>query len=361
MRKHVGIFIKAGLFLSIIYVWPSCQKKDDDTKNNIPPNGWEVSTLAGSGENGFDLIDGNGTKAKFVSPFSMTIDTNDNLYVIEINTPCIRKITPAGEVTTFVKEDKNAGYNIGWPGYLVTDGQGNFFTPNTQSYYINKLTTTASTIFAGNTVKGHNDGQGTDARFVKIMSIAVDPKGNLYLTDYDMQNHFIIRKITPAGFVSTLTINDNTGISADLPPTTAPAGTYAMAFDAKENLYVVGGSAHSLIKKIDPQGNATLFVGSDTYGFKDGKGQEARCNAIGSLTFDSAGNLWFCESVNNSVRRVSPDGTVTTIAGSKFEGHVDGEALRARFNDPYSVVIDKKGAVYVLESGNRDIRKLVHN
>ena len=369
MKKHTGFFIKALLFIAVIYVWPSCNKngndpatpsgsdstKTDTTKNTndtIVYKGWVVTTLAGSGTYGY--ADGVGTAAKFSNPSSITIDAYDNIYLAESITHSIRKITPSGVVSTLVKEDSSAGYVFGKIDEIITDKQGNFFLPNyeNRTYYIRKLTTNLSTIFAGNTLQGFKDGLGTDARFNITYSIAIDPNNNMYVPDYDGQGKFAIRKITPAGLVTTLSLTDNTGISNGYKDR-----YHAITADTQGNLYFADGTNISVIKKIDPQGNVTVVAGTDAKGFKDGKGQQAQFGVVISLQVDKTGNIWLCDPENYAIRRISPDGTVTTIAGGT-SGYKNGNAAEARFKTPYELAISSDGAVYIIDYGTNVIRKL---
>lgn len=372
MNKQAGLIVKTALFLSVIYIWPSCHKKDNVPPPSAPSNndttktvdttqnpkdtttykGWMVTTLAGSGTLGY--LDGAPTVAKLGTPASITIDANDYLYLSEPNNHCIRKVAPTGVVSTFVKEDSSAGYVFGKIDEIVTDKQGNFFLPGflNHSYYIRKLTATQSTVFAGNEVQGFKDGFGTDARFYIPMSIAVDPASkNMYVPDIDGQGKFAMRKITPAGQVSTLTLTDNTGISNG-----TKDSYHAITADSSGNIYFAANL--TTIKKIDPQGNVTVLAGSNTAGFKDGKGQQAQFKAVISLQVDKARNVWVCDATNNVVRMILPDGTVTTIAGDGTAGYKNGSAATAQFKTPYELAIGSDDAIYIIDNGNNVIRKL---
>jgi len=372
MNKHTGFIVKAILFLAVIYIWPSCHKKDNDTPPTPPSNndttktvdttknpkdtitykGWVVTTLAGSGANGY--VDGAATVAKFRVPASITIDAANYLYLSEPSNRCIRKVAPSGEVSTFVKEDSSTGYVFGLIDEIVTDKQGNFFLPGytNRNYYIRKLTATQSTIFAGSTAQGLKDGFGTGAGFFIPLSIAVDPATkNMYVPDIDTQGKFAMRKITPAGQVSTLTLTDSTGIA-----NSTRDNFHAITTDSLGNIYYAANL--STIKKIDAQGNVTLLAGSSTAGFKDGKGQLAQFNGVISLQVDRTRNVWVCDALNNVVRMIAPDGTVTTIAGDGTNGYKNGNAATAQFKTPYELAIGSDNAIYIIDYGNNVIRKL---
>lgn len=362
MTKHFGRFVFVIALLSL-YIWPSCQKKDNDPPptpgndtivtpkpNDTTPRAWFVSTLAGSTASGW--VDGPANYARFKAPDAIVQDAKGDLYVGESYHRCIRKITKDGQVTTFVKEDSATGYLVGEIFYLTTDGNGNFYFPYNQ-YQVRKLTSSSSAIFAGSDVSDYKDGPDTTARFRGIRSIYRDPKGNHYISDFNKQNQFVIRKITTAGLVSTLSLNDNTGY-ANSP---VNSSFYSIAIDSAGNVFF-SASIHHLIKKIDLQGNVTVFAGTSAAGFKDGKGQEAQFNGIIAMEIDNAGNVLVCDMLNHAIRKITPDGTVTTIAGKGQAGFANGKGPETRFNYPWALTIDKSGVVYVVEGLNHMVRKI---
>ena len=211
-----------------------------------------VSTFAGSGTEGSG--NGTGTAAQFSNPFGVAVDSRGNVYVGDANNHLIRKITPAGVVSTL----------------------------------------------AGTGIRGHADGTGTEAQFNLPSGVAVDSSGNVYVGDYD--NHRI-RKITPAGMVSTFA---GTGIRgyADGTGTTAqfyyPAG---LAVDSSGNVYVVDHGSHR-IRKITPAGVVTTFAGTGTKGFANGDGTKAQFNNPTGVAVDSSGNFYVADSDNHRIRKI---------------------------------------------------------
>jgi len=101
-----------------------------------------------------------------------------------------------------------------------------------------------------------------------------------------------------------------------------------------------------------------VFAGAGNLAFADGQGTDARFNGIGSMAADAAGNLYIPDYGNNAIRKVTPDGKVTTIAGTGEQGYADGEGNHAKFNGPSAIVVDKNGVIYVAEAGNNRIRKI---
>lgn len=277
------------------------------------------------------------------------------MYVVEGTR--IRKITPAGTVSTFINEDASRGILLSDIICFLSDGYGRFYYPYLYNH-VRTLTVNGGSKIAGSTtIKGFQDGQSNIARFKYAMSIARDSKGNLYVPDHDenKQNKFFIRKITPAGDVSSLSLNDQTGILNE--PVPGDKLFHSIAIDSADNIYFTAGN-YLTIKKADLQGNVTVLAGATTTGFKDGKGQDAQFNIVSDLEVDNAGNVWVCDADNYAIRKIAPDGTVTTIAGNGTPGYVNGEGAKARFSTPNALTIDKNGIIYLTETTNHTIRKI---
>jgi hypothetical protein len=313
-----------------------------------PTKKWIVSTVAGSAVQGYQ--DGNTTQVQFVDPRAIVTDNTGNLFVGDSGNGAIRQVTYAGHVTTYT------GNGIGTPipifGFingLVRDNQGNFYT--IEYSLIRKVVSPAnSSVFAGSVTSGYKDGAGSRAAFNVISNMAMDNHGNIFLPDYDMNNNFHIRKVTPAGAVYTLTLQNDTAYSFN--------GAYSLcsiAVDATGNIYVTGKS-NRLIKKIDSTGNVTIFAGSGEMSLVDGKGKYASFFNILGMTCDASGNVWVSD--NCTVRKVTPDGSVTTIAGKGIPGYVDGDNTKALFNTLFGITVDNSGAVFVVDNGNKRVRKL---
>jgi sugar lactone lactonase YvrE len=264
-----------------------------------------VTTFAGSGSSGF--ADGTGTTASFWNPSDIAIDSNDNLYITDRNNFRIRKITPAGTVSTF----------------------------------------------AGSSNSGNTDGLGTSATLGFVAGLAIDSAGNLYVAD--LSNHGI-RKITPAGLVITFAggppgRQDGVGIGARF---TGPGG---VAVDAQDNVYVADSGNH-LIRKITPNGVVTTVAGTGTPGASDGPAAAASFNAPHGIEVDPQGNLYVADTSNHRIRKITPDGIVSTVAGG-FPGRADGNGATARFFSPHKLTLDSNGHLIVTDTNNHTIRRVV--
>ncbi|WP_298926183.1 hypothetical protein [uncultured Ramlibacter sp.] len=275
--------------------------------NKVTPAG-EVSVLAGTKPPGFFQIvrgsaDGTGAAASFNGPGGTAIDASGNLYVAEAYNNTVRKVTPAGVVTT---------------------------------------------IAGAAPATGSTDGVGAAARFNLPRGIAIDPLNNLYVAD--TSNH-TIRKITPAGLVSTLAGTPQAAGNADgvgaAARFTRPS---AIAFHGGE-LYVAD-AGNNAVRKVALDGTVSTFAGlQPVTGFADGSGSAARFDNPQSVVADNAGNLYIADTMNHAVRKVTPGGEVSTLAGSAAEaGSRDGPGALARFHYPTGLVLDGKGGLYVTDN-----------
>jgi sugar lactone lactonase YvrE len=191
------------------------------------------------------------------------------------------------------------------------------------------------------------------ARFISPNAMAVAADGVLYLA-FDTA----ISKIAPDGTLSTFAGSLSEYGSADGLGTAARFRTiYGLAIDAVGDVYVADANK---VRKITPAGLTTTLAGSDNYGAVDGVGANARFDSLWAVAVDKSGNVFAADSRNSAIRRITADGVVTTVAGtlSKTQGSVDGPAAAARFAQPEGIAIDSGGAMYVADSGNYTIRKI---
>lgn len=277
----------------------------DAEEMNIPMVGI-VSTLAGNGTSGFQ--DAVGLGAQFFGPHDVVVDSLGNVYVADDGNNRVRKVTPTGLVTTLA-------------------GSGN-------SSYL--------------------DGNGTNAKFRRPISVALDAQSNVYVADFDNNR---IRKVTQAGVVTTVAGSGSAESVNGAGTLASFAHPVSLRFDPSGNLYVLDYSSHS-IRKMDVGGNVSTFAGSGGTGFQDGQGTAARFNEPCGLTIDAQGNLYVADRSNHAIRKVTSAGLVSTFAGNGGSGYVEGLGTQAFFNRPDAVDVDCKGFVYVADSSNHVIRKI---
>jgi streptogramin lyase len=182
----------------------------------------------------------------------------------------------------------------------------------------------------------------------------MDKTGNLYVTDDGNNN---IRKITPAGIVSTLAGGNGFGYLNGTGKAALFNNPYCMVTDPQGNVYVTDW-ANNVIRKITPAGVATTFAGS-TQGYQDGPLASAKFNEPSGIAIDTAGNMYVSEEVNQTIRKIDVNGMVTTVAGyPNNSGYVDGAGPAARFFNPLGIALDAQNNIYVADHNNHIIRKI---
>ena len=338
---------------------------DNDTIRKVTPDG-VVTTLAGSaGKAG--SANGTNSVARFNTPFGVAVDSSGNIYVADTDNDTIRKITPAGAVTTLAGKAATFGSADGTnnaarfyqPHGVAADSTGKVYVADYYNFAIRKITQAAvvTTLAGLPAAFGGNDGLGSVARFDSPSGVAVDTSNNVYVADTFTMT---IRKITPAGAVTTLAglgaapgTNDGTGSAARF------YDPNAVAVDSSGNLYVADTGNHT-IRKITPAAVVTTLAGlAGASGSADGTNSAARFNSPSGVAVDSSGNLYVADTGNQTIRKITPAGAVTTLAGlvGAF-GSDDGTGSAARFNAPFDLAVDSSGNIYVGDSGNSTIRKI---
>ena len=268
-------------------------------------------TLAGTA-NLQGSTDATGSAARFNEPFAITVDTAGNVYVADTYNNTIRKVTSAGVVTT--------------------------------------LAGTAG-------LQGSTNATGAAARFYRPYSITVDTVGNIYVGD---NGNFTLRKITSAGVVTTLAGTAGASGSTDATGSAARfIGLTGVAVDTAGNIYVGERYSHR-IRKVTSAGVVTTLAGAaGTAGYTDATGSAARFSGPCGVAVDTAGNVYTCEYDNHTIRKVTSSGVVTTLAGTAgSSGSTDGTGSAASFYRPYGVTVDTVGNLYVTDTGNNTIRKV---
>jgi sugar lactone lactonase YvrE len=329
----------------------------------------ELSLLAG-GLGGYGNLDGVGSEARLGYSNGVAVDAAGNAFVADGSNTSIRKITPSGQVTTFaggsygVVDGTGTAAKFASPAGIVIDSAGNLFVADQGSRSIRKITTAAVvTTFAGSTTFNPTstavsvDGTGTAATFRSVSGLAIDSADNLYVAD---TNNYTIRKITPAGVVTTIA-GDVTGTYPTSGPVNGPALSARFVFprsitvDSANNIYVAESSQ---IRKIAPDGMVSTFAGQALGGIpQDGVGSAAVFSGLIAIKADTAGNVFAIEgSLYRDIRKITPAGVVTTFAGvltntSLDLNPVDGTGAAARFGNPTALTVDATGNLLVMDSG----------
>jgi sugar lactone lactonase YvrE len=322
-----------------------------------------VSTLAGYAGPG--SADGTGTSARFANPWGVATDSAGNVYIADTDNHAIRKITTGGVVSTLAglagvsgsANGTGAGARFYQPQGVAVDGAGNVYVADTGNYTIRKITPAGVvTTLAGSAgISGSTD--GSSALFYEPEGVAVNSAGT-FIYVADTWNH-TIRQVTSAGVVSTLAGSagnygsaNGTGSGASFDQ---PQG---LAVDGAGNLYV-GDTGNQMIRQITSAGVVTTLAGSTNYGSANGTGASASFWNPQGIALDTATNLYLADSFNNTIRKITPSGVVSTLAGMAGSfGSADGTGAAARFWQPQGVAVDINGNVYVADSANGTIREI---
>ncbi len=318
-----------------------------------------VSTLAGSGVAGH--ADGAAASASFSGPTGVVVDAGGEVLVADYGNASIRKVTSAGQVSTIFQG--SAGYLDGTgsaaafnaPYSIAVDSSGNTFVADTFNNAIRKVTPAGVvTTFAGGAAAGHADGTGTAASFSAPTGIAIDSAGTLYVADSSNNE---IRKVTSAGVVSTLAGSPTAGSADGTGSAAGFSSPNGVAVDGMGNVYVAD-YGNNEIRMVTSAGVVTTLAGSTTPGSTDGTGTAASFNQPFAIALDKSGNLFVSDYNNNEIREVTAGGVVTTFAGSTTSGSADGTGTKASFYKPLGVAFDSTGNLYVADFGNNEIRKV---
>ena len=344
----------------------------NNTIRKITPGG-VVTTFAGTaGWSG--SADGTGAAARFNHPTSVAVDGSGNVLVADSDNNTIRKITPAGMVTTLAGTAASRGSADGTgsvarfysPSGVAVDGAGNVFVADSVYNTIRKITPAGVVTTLAGTARaiGSPDGTGAAARFNAPEGLALDDAGNVFVADSGNNK---IRMITPGGVVTTLAGAAGTPGGADGTGTAARFnGPQGVTVDRAGNVFVAD-SGNSTIRKITPAGVVTTLAGTAAVcslqacssGSADGTGAAAGFNLPESVAVDGAGNVLVADCGNHTIRKITSAGVVTTFAGTAGSyGSADGTGAAARFNYPAGVAVDGSGNVFVADGDNNTIRKI---
>jgi len=314
------------------------------------------------------IVAGENDTNSLSEPFGMCADAKGNLYVADVGKNCITCLNAGGEVTIYAgtgKEGNNDGERkvaaFSAPSGVCFDRSGIMYIAGFGGQNIRKITPdgNVSTV-AGTAEGGYADGPADKARFSSPRGICIDSKGNLYVGD--CWNHRI-RKIDTNGIVTTFAGGGKTGELVvndwrDGADTTArfdaPCG---MAIDKNDNIYVADAN-NSCIRKVTPDGYVTTIAGKGREtGLIDGPAGISRLNVPTELTVTDEDEVYFSDTYNHCIRKIDKNGIVSTLAGTGHKGFSNGLPRESLLSSPRGICIHK-GELYFAEWGNHTIRKL---
>ena len=367
---------------------------------------WVVSTLAGlAGVSG--TTDGVGSNARFDFPAGVTLDSSGNIFVADSHNNTVRKVTSAGVVRTAAGLTASAGGADGvgsnarfnFPEGVAVDSAGNIYLADTDNHTIRQISSaglvTTVAGLAGNS--GTSNGVAGNARFSFPSAVAVDGPGNIYVAD---TQNYTIRKITPAGVVST--ISGSAGMPGTLDGTNSDARfskPQGIALHGASDLYVADGASIRKVTKLDTnwvaitlkqipgeaQGLALdsagniyvtaidLISGTDLLLLRltsmdtnwtvntIGQWSASAASYRSDLALDSAGNIYVADAFNSVIRKITyanSNWVANIIGGAATRpGSADGDGIAAQFNVPQGIALDSAGNIYVADSDNNIVRK----
>jgi serine/threonine-protein kinase len=365
--------------IAIGMIMPSCKKQN---KPPINPTNTMVTTLAGPGIGGSSA--GAGLASSFNNPVGVAVDSSGNVYVADSGNNVIRKISPAGVVTTLPNSGivetllgrlDSSIVSFNGPTGVAVDAAGNVYVADRDNNLVRMISPSGMVItLVDGTMVGEYPSSihpsNPDDYFKGASGIAVDVSGNVYWTDWIEEN---ISYLSPnnwdypvvfpaAGSITCCSVTgsaNGTGYNASF---NNPAG---VAVDASGNIYVAD-AGNNLIRKITfslaplnyEDGVVTTLAGSGAHGSDNGDSTLASFNNPTGVAVDKAGNVYVADAGNNMIRKIDPSGAVSALAGSGQPGAANGIGALATFNHPTGVAVDASGNVYVADAGNNLIRKI---
>lgn len=333
----------------------------------IDPSG-AVALLAGNSRTSFAGDGGPAGSASLNLPRAVAVDSAGNVFIVDTGNQRVRKVSPNGVITTVagggsaVLGDGGPATSgqLNYPLSIAVDSSGNLFIGEWQRVRKVSANGVISTIAGGGTGDPNGTGPATSVRLASVVSVAVDAAGNVFLTDQndDVDSDiadYRIRKVTPDGTISSL---------PDI-----PGCCMAMTVDASGNLIVLAASA---VRKISPSGAQTIVAGNGGYGPSSGDGEpatQAKLYYPTAIALDAAGNLYIADNLGRSVRKVTAEGIIRTIAAvgsAALPPSIDGgPATSAQLQlaapglaTQSGLATDSSGNLYIAETAANRVRKV---
>ncbi|MEU1409662.1 NHL repeat-containing protein, partial [Streptomyces sp. NPDC005728] len=331
-----------------------------------------IITAAGNGEAGFVVDGGPAVGTKLYNPYGVAMDGAGNLYIAEVSNHRVRKVTPNGIITTVAGNGQNGFVSDGGPAVatklnspysVAVDGAGNLYIADYGNHRVRKVTPNGIiTTVAGNGQNGFvsDGGPAVATKLNYPLGVAVDREGNLYIAD---QSNHRVRKVTPNGIITTVAGNGQAGFVSDGGPAVATKLHYpwGVAVDQDGNLYI-GDRYNHRVRKVTPNGIITTVAGNGQAGYvaDGGPAVATSLNYPAAVAVDGAGNLYIGDGNNHRVRKVTTNGIITTVAGNGVAGYVTdgGPAVGERLYYPYGVAVAPSGDLYIGDGSNQRVRKV---
>jgi uncharacterized protein (TIGR03437 family) len=343
-----------------------------DSFNNrirrVSPDGI-INTVAGGGTNSTG-DGGPATSVELFRPLGVAVDAHGNIFIAEATANRIREVSPAGTITT-VAGNGRAGLSgdggpatsalVYSPSSVAVDVRGDLFIAD-QSSRIREISADGiiNTVAGGGALGTAAGGGAAAAQIGLPPAVALDAQGNLFIADQFANR---VWKVSPNGSIGTAAGTGAASYSGDGGPAASAAigAPDGVAVDSQGNLFV-SDAGNSRIRKVSPNGIITTVAGNGTLGFSgdSGPATSAELFAPGSLAVDSQGTLYVSDSGNYRVRMVSPGGVITTVAGNGKLGYSGdgGPATSAQLGVPGALAVDGQGNLFIADTDNQRIRKV---
>jgi trimeric autotransporter adhesin len=331
-----------------------------------------ITTVAGNGTQGFSG-DGGPAISASLNPYAVAVDTSGDLFVADFVNNRIRKVSASGIITT-VAGTGTAGFSgdgglatsaeLSLPQGIAVDSLGSFYIADFNGR-IREVSSSGiiTTVAGGGQPMPLKTGlAATSVDLTYATGVTVDGSGNVYIAESD-SNISLVFRMSAAGIITAVVGNGTNGFSGDGGPAASAEINFpqGMAVDAAGNLFIAD-THNNRIRKVSPGGTITTVAGSANFGFSGdgGLATSAELNGPTGVAVDSSGNLFIADTANNRIRKVSAGGIITTIAGNGTFGFSGdgGPASSAELGGPTGVAVDGHGNLFIAEYVNNRIRKV---
>jgi len=342
-----------------------------------------IATIAGDGTAGYNGDDQPATRARLnfelgdadadqEDIIQLWVDASGNVLFPDRGNNRVRRIAPNGVITTVAGNGQHSFGGDGgpataaaldWPAAVVGDAAGNLYIADQHNNRIRRVERTGGiSTFAGSGLHSFsgNGGQARAAALDYPCGLALDAAGNLYIAD---QHNTQVRRVRTTGIIEAFAGTGVDSFSGDGGPAVRatldwPTG---LALDAAGNVYITD-QFNNRIRRVTPDGNINTFAGDgrETFAGDGGPATRASLNHPAGVAVDAAGNVYIADQLNHRIRRVAPDGIITTVAGTgaaDYQGD-DGPAAQAALNRPSGVAVDSAGNLYIADHYNHRVRKV---
>ncbi|WP_435285818.1 RICIN domain-containing protein [Streptomyces bacillaris] len=328
-----------------------------------------ISTVAGNGTAGDGAP---AVSAQVGRPVGIAMDRTGTLYVADYAGHRVRRITTDGKISTVAGTGSGTHGGDGGPATsahlknpcgVAVDSTGNLYIADSENYRVRKVTPDGkiSTIVGSSTSTTSGDGGlATSARLYRPTGVAVDSEGVLYIADYGGHR---IRRITTDGKISTVAGTGSANFGGDGGPATSAQlrNPYGVTVDDEGNLYIADRGNHRIRKVAAADGKISTIAGtgSASFGGDGGPATSAQLNNPFATVLDSTGALYISDYGNHAVRKITPDGEISTVAGTGTGGMEgdNGPATEAQLKNPAGVAVDCVDTLYIADHNNNRVRK----